>query len=99
MLLPAAIPYTILLLKPINSKLLTKANSLASTAITDAAAEAGVAEEETAHVLVDKWATLHLGRALLAATAAVSATWASLPAIGVIGFDKIGLAAGANRLS
>lgn len=86
-------------MKPINSKLLTKANHLASVAITDAAAETGVAEEETTHALVDKWATLHLGRALLAATAAISATWASLSAIDVIGFDKIGLTTGADRLS
>jgi len=85
-------------MKPINSKLLTKADSLASTAITDTAAESGVAKEETTHALVDKWATLHLGRALLAATAAVSATWATLSAVDVIGFDNIGLTTGANRL-
>jgi hypothetical protein len=87
------------LLKPINSKLLTKADSLASTAITDTAAEAGVTKEETAHALVDKWATLHLGRALLAGIAAVSATWASLSAVDVVGLDKLSFATGADRLS
>merc|ERR1711981_326329 len=98
-LLPAAIPYTILLMKPINSKLLSKANSLAAATITDAAVETGVAKEETTHALVDKWATLHLGRALLAATAAVSAAWATISAVDVIGFEKIGLTTGADRLS
>ena len=86
-------------MKPINSKLLTKASKLSTVSITDAAAEAGIAKEVTAHALVDKWATLHLGRALLAGAAAISAAWASLSAVDVIGFDKIGLTTGANRIS
>jgi hypothetical protein len=86
-------------MKPINSKLLQKSDALATTAITDTAAEEGVAQEETAHALVDKWATLHLGRALLSVVAAISATWATLSAIDVIGFEKMGLTSGANRVS
>jgi hypothetical protein len=99
-LLPAALPYTILLLKPLNIKLLQKSDSLASAAIADTAAEAGVAQEETVHSLVDKWATLHLGRALLAATGAITATWATLSAVDVVGIslNDIGLGTGANRI-
>jgi hypothetical protein len=97
-LLPAAIPYTILLMKPINSKLLSKADSLASTAITDTAAESGVDEAETTHALVDKWATLSLGRALLAAVGAGTAAWATISSIDVLPIRGLGLASGANRM-
>jgi hypothetical protein len=97
-LLPAAIPYTILLMKPINSKLLSKADSLASTAITDTAAESGVDEAETTHALVDKWATLSLGRALLAAVGAGTAAWATISSIDVLPIRGLGLASGADRM-
>ncbi|KIW01091.1 uncharacterized protein PV09_07378 [Verruconis gallopava] len=97
-LLPSTVPYTMVLMQPINAKLLHRADTMAASAITDAAAEAGVVQEETAHALVDKWATLHLGRALIAAAGALSATWATLSAVEVLGFEKIGLASGANRI-
>jgi hypothetical protein len=77
-LIPSIIPYTILFLNSYNTKLLAKADSLASTSLEDTAVEAGVAKEETVHSLVDAWATLNLGRALITATAAVAAAWAAL---------------------
>jgi hypothetical protein len=77
-LIPLAGPYKTFVMQPINKKLLEKEQNLAGTAITDMAAEAGIAQEETAHVLVDRWATRNLGRALITAICAISATWATL---------------------
>jgi hypothetical protein len=65
-------------MEPYNRKLLEKADSLASTSLEDAAAEAGVAKEETVHSLVDTWATLNLVRGLFAGVAAIGAAWAAL---------------------
>jgi hypothetical protein len=77
-LLPSTIPYTFFFMRPYNNKLLEKADSLASTSLEDTAAEAGVAKEETVHSLVDTWATLNLGRAIITGIAAVTAAWATL---------------------
>jgi len=63
---------------PYNRKLLEKADSLASTSLEDAGAEAGVSKDETVHALLDKWATLNLVRALASGIAAISAAWAAL---------------------
>src|ERR1700760_4642315 len=46
-LLTSIVPYTLALMGTTNKKLLEKSDSLASAAITDAAAEAGIAKEET----------------------------------------------------
>ncbi|KAI6803032.1 hypothetical protein KC327_g15774 [Hortaea werneckii] len=59
-LLLTCIPYTFIVGEPINQKLEKKAKELGSTSLTDAAAEAGVAQEETVHQLVDRWATMNL---------------------------------------
>jgi len=52
---------------PVNNKLIEKMNSLASSSLDDKAVEAGVAEGETTHALIDRWATLNLARAALVA--------------------------------
>ncbi|KAK5125311.1 hypothetical protein LTR85_000420 [Meristemomyces frigidus] len=83
-LLALCVPYTYLLSEPINQKLEQKAQDLASTSLTDSAAEAGVAKEETVHQLVDKWATMNLGRTILTGIAALTATWAAVDRLEVV---------------
>lgn len=93
LLLPTVLPYTALLISPINKKLVEKSDSLASTSITDASTEAGISKEETVHSLVDKWASLNLVRAVISGAAALTAAWATFEASGVT------FATGANRIS
>lgn len=90
-------PYTLLVGEPINQKLEEKAEDLASASLTDAAAEAGIAKEETVHVLVDRWATMNLGRTILTGLAALTATWAAVDRLEVTG-ATFGLASGADRM-
>lgn len=82
----------------VNKKLLEKSENLASASITDAAAEAGVAKEETVHALVDKWAMLNLGRGIMAVTSAALALWASVDSVKIVDINKVGLQTGANRM-
>jgi len=82
---------------PTNNKLLGKADSLATTEITDKAAEAGVTQEETVHALVDKWATLNLGQAIITGIGSLCALWATLDKINVVRFQDVGLASGATE--
>nr|POF17314.1 hypothetical protein CFP56_65181 [Quercus suber] len=95
--LVATTAYSLVFLEPINQKLEQKADALASTAITDTAAEAEVKKEETVHVLVDRWATVNLGRTLLSGVAAVLAMWAALDKVDAV---EAGLkvASGADRM-
>ncbi|OCK77577.1 hypothetical protein K432DRAFT_384580 [Lepidopterella palustris CBS 459.81] len=97
-LVSSTIPYTLLLMLPTNKKLVEKSDSLASTELTDKAAEAGIAKEETVHALIDKWATFNLGRAILAGIGALCATYAVLARIDVVGVQEVGLTGGADRL-
>ncbi|TKA71749.1 hypothetical protein B0A49_08161 [Cryomyces minteri] len=100
-LMPSVIPYTLLLVKPINDKLLKKAETLATVSITDdAASETGVSKDETVHGLVDRWGTLNLGRALLAAAGCLCATWAAIDKLEVVRFhaSDIAFKSGANRM-
>ena len=78
------IPYSMLFLHPITEKLKLKAHSLVSASLTDPAIESGVKKEETTHVLVDQWATVNLGRTVLSALAAVTATWAAVDRLEVV---------------
>lgn len=64
-LIPSIVRYTLGLMVRTNNKLLGKADSLATTEITDKAAEAGFTQEETVHALIDKWVTLNLGQAII----------------------------------
>jgi len=71
------LPYTAGLMLPTNKKLLDKAKETSSLAVDDKLVEVGMGGE-TAHQLVDKWATLNLGRAILLGIAAVLGTWTAL---------------------
>jgi hypothetical protein len=59
-LLPCIVPFTFAFIAPVNNKLIEKMNELSSASLEDKAVEAGVAEGETTHALLDKWATLNL---------------------------------------
>ena len=97
-LIPSIIPYTLGLMIQMNNKLLGKADSLATTEITDKTAEAGVTQEETVHALIDRWATLNLGRAIITGIGSLCALWATLDKIDVVRFRDVGLTSGANRM-
>jgi hypothetical protein len=71
------VPYTLVALKSTNNKLLNKAEETRALKAEDKIVEVGLGGE-TAHQLVDKWATLNLGRAIMLATAAVLSAWATL---------------------
>ncbi|KAL1296962.1 hypothetical protein AAFC00_004562 [Neodothiora populina] len=93
LLVPSIIPYTVFAMGTVNKKLSDKASSL-----TDAAAESGIAQEETAHALVDKWATLNLIRSFLPLVATVCAAWASVDNYEILGLASLSLRSGANRM-
>ncbi|KAH3939260.1 hypothetical protein HBH70_230460 [Parastagonospora nodorum] len=97
-LLPSIVPFTIAFIAPINDKLIEKMNSMASASLDDEAVEQGVAEGETTHALIDKWATLNLARAVFLAAGALCTTIAALDKREVVGFSNIGLRSGANRM-
>jgi hypothetical protein len=97
-LVPAIIPYTVLVMGVTNQKLQEKADSLASASLTDASAEAGVSKSETTHALVDQWANFNVGRALLGGVGAVCAIWATVNKVEVVGLGGIQFSTGANRL-
>lgn len=71
------IPYTLTAMASINKKLLNKAEETSALKAEDKIVEVGLGGE-TAHQLLDKWATLNLGRAIMLATAAVLSTWTTL---------------------
>jgi len=69
------VPYTLLLMRATNNALL----GAAQRADAEGAKEADVAvQAATARQLVDDWATLNLGRALLLSAAALVGTWTAL---------------------
>lgn len=61
-------------MSPVSAKLLQRADALAA----DVGAEARVSKDETVHALVEKWASLNMGCALLLGLAAICAGWASV---------------------
>jgi len=71
---------------------------LESHSLEDKAVEAGVAEEETTHALIDRWGVLNLARAGLIAVGVVCTVVAALDKREVVGFRGLGLGSGANRL-
>ena len=97
-LIPSIIPYTLGLMVQTNNKLLGKADSLATTEITDKAAEAGATQEETVHALIDMWATLNLGQAIITGIGSLCALWATLDKIDIVKFQDVGLTSGADRM-
>lgn len=97
-LLPSIVPFTFAFIKPVNDKLIEKMKSLSSASLEDKAVEDGVAEGETTHALIDKWATLNLARAVFLAVGALCTTLAAVDKREAIGFGDIGLSSGANRM-
>lgn len=91
-------PFTLAFIAPTNEKLLAKKDHLASASLEDKAVEANVAEGETVHALIDKWATLNLGRAVLVAVGSLCTVLAALNKREVTGFKEIGLGSAANRI-
>ena len=78
----SAVPYTFIFIRPSNEKLEQRVRSLASAAVPDGAVETR-ANEETTHALVDKWATLHMGRSVMSITATLCAAFAVLSKVNV----------------
>ncbi|KAH7371693.1 hypothetical protein BKA66DRAFT_181583 [Pyrenochaeta sp. MPI-SDFR-AT-0127] len=98
LLLPSIVPFTFAFIVPTNNKLIAKKDELASASLDDKAIEANVAQGETVHALIDKWALLNLGRAALIFAGSLCAVLAALNKREIVGFKEIGLANGANRL-
>ncbi|KAF2032419.1 hypothetical protein EK21DRAFT_110091 [Setomelanomma holmii] len=96
--LPSIVPFTLVFIRPVNNKLIEKMKSMSSASLEDKAIEANVAEGETTHALIDKWATLNLARAGLIAIGAICAALAAVDKREIVGFQEIGLASGANRM-
>ncbi|KAJ4361844.1 hypothetical protein N0V83_010785 [Neocucurbitaria cava] len=97
-LLPSIVPFTFAFIVPTNNKLIAKKDDLASASLDDKAVEAGVAQGETVHALIDRWATLNLARAVLIGVGALCTVLAALNKRDVFGFKDIGLTSGANRM-
>lgn len=71
------VPYTLIIMAPTNSKLIAREEETRSLGSEDKIVEAGLGGE-TAHKLVDDWATLNLGRSIMLGLAAVIGTWNAL---------------------
>jgi len=93
-------PFTVIVLKPLTDKINAKAVSYAAMTESEVDAEVGAKGNETVHALVDKWATLNLIRSGIILAASISAIWASLTSVEVVGFgvEDISFTSGANRL-
>jgi hypothetical protein len=97
-LLPSIVPFTFAFIRPINNKLIEKKNSMASASLDDKAVEAGVAEGETTHALIDKWATLNLVRTVFLAAGALCVSLAAVDKREAVGFSSVGFGTSANRM-
>lgn len=98
MLFPSIIPFTLVFIVPTNNKLEAKMRDLAATSLEDQAAEAGVAEAETTHALIDRWGVLNLARAAIIAAGVLCTVVAALDRRGVDGLGRAAVRGGANRL-
>lgn len=96
-LIASLAPYLVLVMNPINEKLMTAATKYESASLADDV-EAGVAQEETVHQLVDRWATFNLGRAIITGASAVCAAMAVVRPLEVVEYAAMKLASGAERL-
>jgi hypothetical protein len=71
------IPVTLTVLMPTNKKLERKEEEMRALKDGDSVVEVGLGEEN-AHVLIDRWATLNLGRAAMLVVASVVGIWTSV---------------------
>jgi hypothetical protein len=97
-LLPCIVPFTFLFIAPVNDKLTAKMHEMDSASLEDTAIEKGVAEGETTHALIDKWATLNVARAVFIAAGALCAAIAAGDKTESVAFGGIGFQSGANRM-
>ncbi|KAF2455847.1 hypothetical protein BDY21DRAFT_306461 [Lineolata rhizophorae] len=81
---PAIVPYTFAVMMKTNKKILAKAAEAEKSAEAPATAEASTAEEENTHALVDKWATMNLGRGVLTLASAILGAWAAVSKLEII---------------
>ncbi|KAL1592517.1 hypothetical protein SLS59_009751 [Nothophoma quercina] len=98
LLFPSIVPFTLFFIGPTNAKLQAKMRALEATSLEDKSAEVGVAHEETVHALIDKWGMLNLARAGIIAAGVLCTVVAALDKRELVGFSRVGLASGANRL-
>lgn len=89
-LVPSIIPYTLFVMSPVVDRISARARPKAP-------ASGSVPGEESSHQLLDRWASLNLGRAVLAGLGSACAAWAVL-AEDEGSVEAIGFATGANRL-
>ncbi|XP_014553810.1 hypothetical protein COCVIDRAFT_106625 [Bipolaris victoriae FI3] len=97
-LLPSIVPFTLLVIAPTNAKLMAKKDKLESASLEDKAVEANVAQGETVHELMDRWATLNMARTLLVGVGAVCTVLAAASKREVVRFGGMAIKSGANRL-
>lgn len=71
------VPYTVLFLRATNEKLLKREEETRSFGPADTIVEVGLGGE-SAHQLVDRWASLNLGRALMLVVSTALGTWSAL---------------------
>ncbi len=83
-LLINTIIWPLLALEPINKKLERKAAEFSERVYGSADVEAKLEREETTHYLVDRWAAVNLGRAVMSGVAACCATWAAVGPVVVV---------------
>lgn len=90
-LLLTLLPYAYFLDVPVHRQLEAKA-----TTLTLSQTEENGPKEETAHALVDKWATINLGKIVIAGVSALIATWAAVDRTEVVP-ATFSFSTGANR--
>ena len=71
------VPYTLVVIMPTNNKLFKKVDETRTLGKGDEVVEVGLGEE-TAHILVDWWGVLNLGRGVMLAASGVLGTWLAL---------------------
>lgn len=96
MLVPSLVAYDLVAMNAIDREITEKCSSAASEAAGEAAAAAD--KGDNLHGLIDRWATMNLGKAVLAGVGALCGAWAVIDKVDVVNFERLGLASGANRL-
>jgi hypothetical protein len=98
LVLPCIVPFTFVFIAPLNDKLTEKMNEMDGASLEDLAVERGVAQGETTHALIDKWATLNVARAAFIAVGALCAAVAAGDKREGVSFGGVALRSGADRM-
>ncbi|MCJ1298268.1 hypothetical protein MMC08_001057 [Hypocenomyce scalaris] len=72
------IPYTLLVMKNVNAKLMAKAEGMKNLDVKDEVTEVGLPKGESAKELLDWWGVVNLGRGVFPLLGAVVGIWTSL---------------------